>query len=108
MHYLAECILLHYLQDWGQTVATRIEWLNRAASSAGIAATFSQGPNGENAGWCGDTELDVRRAKAFRNELDLSWRGRFEAEIVAIKSLIAKYKSRKDDICLTTTAASTS
>ena len=93
--HIANNVLLHYFQNWGQTLLKRIQTLNEVVKFCGIQAEFHQNP--ESIGWEGKSEKECQRAIEFRTELDKCFpRGQFELEHKAIKRLIEYYVEVKE------------
>ena len=87
---MADRILLHYLQSWGQTVEEQVTTLNEAVSFVGINAEFIQ-ENGK-AVWKAKKESESQRARDFRKKIESCWpKGQWEWEQTAVSNVLSEY-----------------
>lgn len=90
LDFASEFVLL-FFQSWGQTLAKKVEMLNKAAKLAGIKAKFTQKEG--KAGWLSRNAEEAKKAIAFRKEIVASFPlGQFEAAQEAIVEIIMKYR----------------
>ena len=85
-------LLANYLQNWGQSTKEQINALNETLEFMWLDTKFIQKSNKET-GFKGNCK-DGLQARKFRQEIErefIPWCGRFEDEVIQIKTSIRKY-----------------
>lgn len=91
MYWVPNMVVLHFFQNWGQSLQERVDALNKAIELAGFKGIKAQ-VNDEGWDISGPEEL-LNLFKQFYQELKTCFpKGQFEWEEEAVRQVIIKYQ----------------